>query len=273
VPTTVIIEPPRRGLSLGLADIWRHRELLGFLMVRDLTVRYRQTAIGVAWVVLQPLLTVAVFTILFGRVMSVPSDGLPYVVFALTGLLPWMFFSKVVTQSTQSVVASANLITKVYFPRMIIPASAVGAGLVDTAVGLVVLAAAVLVYGVKVSLLGIVLWPLLMLAVAGISLGLSFWLSGLNVRFRDIAAVVPLVMQLWMFATPVIYPASLVPERWRMLLWLNPLSGVFDTMRAVLFGLPIHWDGLAMSLGLGLLLLVSGAMAFKRLESAFADII
>jgi lipopolysaccharide transport system permease protein len=269
----ISIRPSGWWPGLGLRDLWAHRDLLYFLVRRDLTVRYKQTVLGVAWIVLLPVLTMAVFAVFFGRVVNVPSDGIPYPLFAYSGLLPWMFFSRAVTQSTASLVSSSNLITKVYFPRLIIPTATVLVCLVDLAVMCVVLVPLLLAYGVPVMT-----WRMLLLAPAlglalVLTLGISFWLASLNVKYRDVASVINLGLQLWMLATPVIYPFSMVPERWRPWLALNPLVGVTNATRAALFALPLDVLSVEMSVAVSVLLLVSGVVAFRHLETGFADVV
>jgi lipopolysaccharide transport system permease protein len=269
----VSIHPSGWWPGLGLRDVWAHRDLLYFLVRRDLTVRYKQTVLGIAWIVLQPLLTMAVFAVFFGRVVSVPSEGIPYPLFAYSGLLPWMFFSRAVTQSTTSLVSSSNLITKVYFPRLVIPTATVLVCLVDLAVMCVVLAPLLVAYGVPV-----LTWRMLLLAPALglallLTLGTSFWLSSLNVKYRDVGSIVNLGLQLGMLATPVIYPFSMVPERWQPWLALNPLVGVTNATRSALFGLPLDATSVEVSVLVSLLLLVSGVVAFRHLETNFADVV
>ncbi len=268
----VVILPAKRWRLPELGELWAYRELFSFLVWREIKVRYQQTAIGVAWVALQPIVTMLVFSFFFGRVMRVPSDGVPYPLFAYAGLLCWLFFSKVVTQSTASIVASANLVTKVYFPRLLIPAAVVGAGLVDFAIGFAIFVPCMLLYHVPVqsSLLLAVVPAAVMVTLA---LGTGLWVSSVNVRYRDVGAVVPLALQIWMFATPIIYPSSLVPLPWRSWLALNPLTGVTEAFRAALFGRPVDWVLLATSLAVSLGVLLSGALAFRHCETTFADVV
>ena len=267
------IRPAGWWPGFGLRDVWAHRDLLYFLVRRDLTVRYKQTVLGVAWIVLQPVLTMAVFAVFFGRVVNVPSDGIPYPLFAYSGLLPWMFFSRAVTQATTSLVSSSNLITKVYFPRLVIPTATVLVCLVDLAVMCVVLVPLLVAYGVPV-----LTWRMLLLVPAlgmalVLTLGISFWLSSLNVKYRDVASIMNLGLQLGMLATPVIYPFSMVPERWRPWLALNPLVGVTNATRSALFALPLDAASVEISVLVSLLLLVSGVVAFRHLETNFADVV
>src|ERR1700686_5124718 len=208
------IRPSKGWVALRLRDLWSYRELLYFLTWRDIKVRYKQTVLGASWAIIQPLFTMLLFTLFFGRLAGLPSDGIPYPIFAYAGLLPWTFFSNAVTNSGNSLVGSSNLITKVYFPRMIIPGAAVGAGLVDFAIAFVVLAALMIYYGIALtpSLLAL---PLLLALTALLALGVGMWTSALNVKYRDVRYALPFVIQLWMFASPIIYPASLMPQKWR----------------------------------------------------------
>ncbi|MBC8030747.1 MAG: ABC transporter permease [Pyrinomonadaceae bacterium] len=255
-----------------LKDAWAHRELLYFLIWRDLKVRYRQTLLGAGWVILQPLLTTIVFTVFLSMLVRVPSDGLPYPLFAYAGLLPWMFFSNSVSTSTYSLTSNSYIITKVYFPRLIIPAAIVGVRLVDFIVASVVLIGLMLGYGVSVTS-GILLLPLLVAEMALFSLAISWWFSVLNVKYRDIGTLLPVLIQLWMFISPVIYPSSLVPIRWRPIYSLNPISGMLEAFRASLFGLPFDWTGLAISAVVTVVLFAYFIYVFCRWEEHLIDIL
>jgi lipopolysaccharide transport system permease protein len=268
----VVLRPKRGWAALNLRELWAHRELLFFLAWRDVKVRYKQTALGAAWAVIQPLFTMLVFTLFFGQLAGIASDGIPYPLFAYVGLLPWTFFANAVTNSSQSLVGSANLIGKVYFPRMIIPMAAVAAGLVDLAVASTLLAAMLLYYGVPLTWGVLMLLPLLVLTVL-FALAVGMWASALNVTYRDIRYALPFVVQLWMFVSPVIYPPTLVPEPWRWLLALNPLTGIIDGCRSALFGRPFDWPGLALGAALTLALLFGAAYSFRRMEKSFADVV
>jgi lipopolysaccharide transport system permease protein len=270
----VVIEPKRSSLMLDLREIWAHRELLYFLMWRDVKVRYKQTALGVAWVVLQPLLMMLIFTLFFGRLAGIQSDdGIPYSLFAYAGLLPWTFFSSAVNLSGNSLVNSASLVTKVYFPRLILPLAAVGAVLLDFAISSCVLAALMVYWrvGVGVSLLAL---PLLLVLLTALALGAGTLMAALNVKYRDIRIALPFVLQIWLFASPIIYPASMVPGRWRWLMALNPMTGVIEGFRAALFGRKdFDWPSLAVSAVVAVVLLACAAFTFKRMEKSFADIV
>jgi lipopolysaccharide transport system permease protein len=264
---------PRRGWKpLQAGELWAHRELLYFLTWRDVKVRYRQTVLGAAWAILQPLATMLIFTLLFGRLARMPSDGVPYPLFAYAGLLPWTFFSTAVSNSGNSLVGSAHLITKVYFPRIVIPAATVGAALVDFAVAFLVLVGLMAWYRVAPSW-QVALVPGLVALTGLLALGVGMWSSAVNVKYRDVRYALPFVIQLWMFATPVIYPATLVPERWRWLLTLNPLTGIVEAFRASLFGRPLDWGSLAISAVMTGLVLLYAAHAFRRMEASFADFV
>lgn len=272
-PPVVRIAPTRGLAALGLGDLWRHRELLLFLVWRDVKVRYKQTALGVAWAVLQPLATMVVFSLFFGRLARVPSDGVPYPLFALAALVPWSFFAQGVSSAAASVVGSQNLITKVWFPRLAIPLAAVLGGLVDLALSLVVLAALMARWRF-VPTAAVVWLPAFLLLALATAIGAGLWLAALHVRWRDVRYVVPFLVQLWLFATPIAYPASLVPERWRALYGLNPMAGVVEGFRWALLGTATRpGPMLAASALAALALLVSGVVAFRAMERTFADVV
>lgn len=269
----VSIRPDQQRFAFNVRELWVYRELLVFLVWRDIKVRYKQTVLGAAWAILQPLLTTLVFTLFFGVLAGVSSDNVPYPVFAYAGLLPWTFFANSVTQSSNSLVGNANLITKVYFPRIIIPSAAVGAGLVDFAIAFVVLVAMMIYYRVTVTW-GILMLPVLALHITLFSIAIGMWLSALNVKYRDIRFVLPFLIQLWMFVSPVIYPASMIPERWRWLLLLNPLTGIIENFRAALFAQkPFQWVALGISMTSTILMLLYSIYSFRRMEKHFADVI
>jgi lipopolysaccharide transport system permease protein len=270
-PTTVRIEPPHGWLELRLHEVWQYRELLYFFVWRDVKVRYKQTVIGIVWVVLQPLMTMGVFTLFFGRLAKLPSDGLPYPVFYFSALVPWTYFSTALQNCTSVVVDNQRVITKVYFPRLILPLSAVVSGLVDFAIGFVVLLVVTTIYGIKPTLPAIWLPVLLLLAVLT-ALGVGLWMSALNALYRDIRYVVPFLVQFWMFASPVAYPSSLVPQRWRWLYGLNPMAGVIDGFRWALtgHGVPPGTVMLA-SASAVMMIFLGGLFFFQRMEGAVAD--
>ena len=266
-----VIEATSGWVPVRFADLWTYRELLYFLIWRDLKVRYKQAALGLAWVVMQPLLTTLIFTVFLGLLARVPSDGTPYPLLVYSGLLPWTFFSTAVLNSGNSIVGNANLITKVYFPRVIIPASAIGARLVDLGVAFVILVGMLLYYRV-VPTWNILMLPLLVLLLTVFSFGLGLISSALNVKYRDVGIVLPVMIQLWMFVSPVVYSSSLIPERWRTLYSLNPLVGILDGFRAALFGRPFDPLALSVSAVSTIALLVYSVYIFRRVEKSFADL-
>jgi len=268
----VTIEPSKSWVALDLRQVWAFRELLYFLTWRDVKVRYKQTVLGAAWAILQPVFMMLIFTLFFGRLAGVSSQGLPYPLFALAGLVPWTFFANSVAASSNSLVGNAHLITKVYFPRLMMPAAAVMAGLVDFALAFVVLAGMMVFYQVGLTWHVLMLVPLLVLTTL-LALGVGLWLSALNVRYRDIRFVLPFVIQIWLFVSSVILPSSVVPARWRWMLVLNPVSAVIEGYRSALFGLPFDWKALSIAVVITLAVLVYAAYAFKRMEKSFADVI
>ena len=271
-PQTVIIEP-RGRLELRLSEVWEYRDLLYFLIWRDIKVRYKQTALGALWAILQPLLATIVFTLFFGRLAKIPSDGVPYPVFAYVALVPWQLFAYSLTESSNSLVTNQNLIRKVYFPRLVIPLSTVVVGLVDFAIAFLLVIAMLfknrIVPGASIALL-----PVFLLFAVATALAVGFWLSALNIQYRDIRYTIPFLTQLWLLATPVAYPSSLIPERWRYLYALNPMAGVVEGFRWALLGKaaypgPLIW----VSATVVLVLLITGLAYFRRMESSFADIV
>jgi lipopolysaccharide transport system permease protein len=268
----VSIRPGGKWDAVDLKSLWAYRELLYFLTWRDVKVRYKQTVLGAAWAIIQPLFTMIIFTLFFGKLAGVPSDGIPYPLFAYAGLLPWTFFSNAVNHSGNSLVGSANLITKVYFPRMIIPGAAVAAGMVDFAIAFALLVGLMVYYGVMPTW-NLLMLPALVLLTATLALGFGMWTSALNVKYRDIRYALPFAIQLLMFATPIIYPSSMVPLPWRYALSANPLAGIIEGYRAALFGRVLDWQSLAVAAIITLALLVYSAFYFRRTERTFADIV
>jgi lipopolysaccharide transport system permease protein len=273
----VVIEPSRGWVSLKLKAIWSYRELLYFLIWRDVKVRYKQTALGVAWVVVQPLISMLVYSGIFGVLLSVPTAGVPYPLFLLSGLLPWQYFAGSLTRSSNSLIENTNLITKIYFPRLMIPLSAVLSGLVDFSVSTVLLGALMAFYRVAPTPAVLFLPAFLLLAILT-ALGFSLWLSALNVHYRDVKQLIPFITQIWMYLTPVVYGASLIPERYRWLLSLNPMTAVVSGFRWALLGGALYETQLSgllliVSALISLLVLFSGAVYFRRTERTFADII
>lgn len=268
----VRIEPPRGWVSLRLGELWEYRELLYFLVWRDIKVRYKQTALGAAWAILQPVLTMVVFSVFFGRLAKVPSDGIPYPVFALAALVPWQLFAYAVSESTNSLVISQNLIKKVYFPRLVIPVASVLAGLVDFAISFVALIGLMTYYGIRPTP-AIAILPLFILLAVASALCVGLWLCALNVQFRDVRYTIPFLTQFWMFVTPVAYPSSLVPEKWRTVFGLNPMAGVVEGFRWALLGKATSLGPLlAVSIAAVVALLFGGLVYFRRMESTFADV-
>lgn len=268
----VSIRAGSKFAAVDLKSLWAYRELLYFLTWRDVKVRYKQTVLGAAWAVIQPLFMVIIFSIFFGKLARLPSDGIPYPLFAYAAVLPWTFFSNAVTKSGNSLVGSANLITKVYFPRMIIPAAAVAAGLIDLIIAFGILIVLLIYYGVGMTW-NLLMAPALVVMTALLAVAVGLWTSALDVRYRDIRHALPFAIQLTMFATPIIYPVGLVPSRWRWALNLNPLTGIIEGYRAAFFGRPFDWDALAISAAITFALLFYAAYRFTRVERTFADIV
>ncbi len=266
------IRAHRPWAAVDLRELWTHRELLYFLIWRELKARYKQTVLGISWVILQPLLMTIVFTVVLGRLVGVPSGSIPYPLFLYAGLLPWIFFSSAVTNGSESLVASSYMITKVYFPRIIIPAAAVGVRLADFLVASVVLIVLMRYYGIPLGW-PLLLAPLLVVHITLLALALSAWLSALNVRYRDTGTALPVLLQLWMFASPVVYSEALVSARWRWLYELNPVAGIVEGFRSALLGLPFNRSGLIVSVLITMALLVGSTFAFGRMEDEFADIV
>jgi lipopolysaccharide transport system permease protein len=268
-----IIEPKKGWIAFDFKEVWKYRELFYFLTKRDIKVRYKQTVLGGLWAVIQPVFTMIVFTLFFGRLAKVPSDGIPYPIFVYAGLLPWTYFANALTASSNSLVGSANLITKVYFPRLIIPASASLAGLVDFFIAMLVLGFLMVYYQFLPSY-GILMFPALVTLTFLCAVGVGLWLSALNVEYRDIRYAIPFLIQIWMFISPVIYSVSIVGENYRWLLAINPMGGVINAFRASLLGhQPIDWFLLSISAAIILFLLFSGMYYFRRMEKTFADVV
>ena len=276
-PPTVVIEPTKGLASLRLKAIWEYRELLYFLVWRDIKVRYKQSVLGIAWIIIQPFVTIIIFSALFGRLLNVPSGGVPYPIFLYAALLPWQYFSRSLDRASNNLVASAQLITKVYFPRLILPISGVFSGLVDFAIAFVILAVLMVYFRIKPTPAIIFLPGFLLLALLT-ALGFGLWLSALNVRYRDIQQLVPFVVQTWMYLTPVIYSSTLIPEPYRWLLALNPMTGVVEGFRWALLGNYLEEaqpPGILFPISalITLIFLISGLYIFRSTEKTFADII
>lgn len=272
-PAITVIEPKTGWVPVEFREIWSYRELFYFLTKRDIKVRYKQTVLGGLWAIIQPAFTMIVFTLFFGRLARMPSDGLPYPVFVYAGLLPWTYFANAVSASGNSLVGNANLITKVYFPRIVVPGSAALAGLLDFFIALFVLAALMIYYRLLPGP-GILLFPFLVALTFLCAVGVGLWLSALNAQYRDIRYAIPFLIQIWMFVSPVIYPVSLVQGKYQWLLALNPMGGVIHAYRACLLGhQPIDWGLLGLSTLIILALFIGGLYYFRRMEKIFADVI
>ena len=269
----VILRPTSGWQSLRLRELWEYRELFYFLTWRDVSVRYKQTVLGMAWAIIQPLMTMIVFNIFFGQLAKIPSDGIPYPIFSYAALVPWIFFANGLTQSSNSLVANANLITKVFFPRLVAPISTVLSGLVDFVIAFLVLVAMMFYYG-RVPTINVLWLPLLVLLALITSLGVGFWFSALNCHFRDVRYAVPFIAQIWMFATPIVYPSSLLSEPWRTLYGINPMAGVVEGFRWALLGTgSAPGFMIAASSIVAMIVLIGGAFYFRKMEKTFADVV
>lgn len=267
------IERSRGWVALQLKELWAYRELLYFLVWRDVKVRYKQTALGVSWAIIQPVFTMVVFSLFFGRLAKMPSDGIPYPLFSYAALVPWTFFSHGLTLASNSLVGSANLIKKVYFPRLAIPIASVTSGVIDFVIAFMVLLGMMIYYGIAPTV-NVIWLPCLFVITFITSLGVSLWLSALNVQFRDVRYMIPFLTQLWLFATPIAYPSSLLSEPWRTLYSLNPMVGVVEGFRWALLGTETAPGPILIVSSLAALaLLVGGAFYFRRLEKTFADVV
>ncbi|GAB4184604.1 MAG: ABC transporter permease [Roseiflexaceae bacterium] len=269
---TVVIEPSKGWQSLQLGELWKYRELLYFLIWRDVKVRYKQTQLGIAWALIPPFVTMLVFSLIFGGLAKIDSNGIPYPIFTFAGLLPWQLFSLALTNTSNSLVNSANLIRKVYFPRLAVPIASVLAGLVDFGIGFIVLIGMMLYFQI-IPTIAILMLPLFILLTLITVMGIGLWLSALNVQYRDIRYVVPFLTQLWMFATPVVYPSSLVQEPWRTIYGLNPMAGVVEGFRWALLGSAPPSNLILVSAVVSVVILISGLFYFRRVERGFADVV
>ena len=270
---SVLIRPISGWVPINLRDLWEYRELLYFLTWRDIKVRYKQTALGMAWVVLQPLLLVLVFTIFFGRLVELPSDRISYPIFTYTALLPWQLFSRALNEGSMSLIAHERVITKTYFPRILLPAAAVLASLIDFGIAFLVLIGFIIFYGVYAGL-AIFTLPLFLLLLVLAAFGVSLWLAAFNVMYRDVRYMLPFLAQVWMFATPIIYPVSVVPDSWRLLYSLNPMVGVVEGFRWALLG---ESNGMDVTIGLSVFVVAGvlggGVLYFQSVQQTFADVI
>jgi len=268
----VTIKPRQSWVALDLRSFWTYHELLYFLIWRDVKVRYKQTVLGVAWAILQPVIMIAIFSVIFGRVAGLPSDGIPYALFAYAGVVTWTFFSGAVTKSGNSLVGSSHLITKVYFPRMLVPAAAVCAAVVDLILAFVVLVPLMFYYSVVPRWQIVTILPLIVLLIL-LAFGVGMWMSALNVKYRDIGFILPFLIQIWMFLSPVIYPSSALPPKFRAVMMFNPVSGIIEASRSALFGLPFNWLAILISGVITFLILACAAFWFRRMEREFADVV
>jgi lipopolysaccharide transport system permease protein len=269
----MIIKPSRGWFALHLNELWQYRELLYFLTWRDIKIRYKQTVLGAAWAIIQPFFTMVVFTLFFGKLAKIPSEGVPYPIFSYAGLLPWTFFAQAMNQSSDSLVGNAHLITKVYFPRLAVPLSATLAPFVDFCIAFIVLIGMMFYYQIFPT--GTLVWlPAFLLLAFATSLGAGLWLSALNVQYRDVRYTVPFLTQLWLFATPVIYPSGAIHGPWRIMLGLNPMTGVVEGFRWALLGIGEAPGAMIYtSMGVSLLLVLTGLIYFNRMEKTFADVV
>jgi lipopolysaccharide transport system permease protein len=267
-----VIEPPKGWHMLDWRELWAYRELLWVLTTRDIKVRYKQTVLGAGWAIIRPFTTMVIFSVVFGQLAGMPSDGYPYPVFVYAALLPWTFFSTAIGTASQSLVGSAHLVSKVYFPRLIIPLASAGAGLIDLLISTGILLLMMAWYGVGWSW-NLLAAPILLTIVIFAALGIGTLLSALTVAYRDFSHVTPFLIQIWMYITPVIFPVSLVPPRWQWLLYLNPMTGLVEGFRAAFLGKPFHIAGLGVSLAISVIIFTAGIAYFQQVERRFADII
>jgi lipopolysaccharide transport system permease protein len=271
-PPHLHISPPKKWIPINLHELWNYRELLYSFTWRDVKIRYKQTALGFLWAIIQPLFMMLIFTVFFGRLAKIPSDGIPYPLFVLAALLPWTLFAEGITRSTSGMITNANIMTKVYFPRLIMPLSGVLSPLVDFVFSFLILIIMMALYGF-VPTLNILFLPLFILLALATSLGIGLWLSALNVQYRDFQYTIPFMIQLGLFASPVVYPASLVPESVRFLYGLNPMAGVIEGFRWALLGTGMPGAMILVSVGVVVVLLVSGAFYFRKMEQYYADVV
>ncbi len=267
----LVIEPQHGWRAIDFGELWHYRELLYFLVWRDIKVRYKQTVIGAAWAILQPLCQMVIFSVIFGAFAKIPSEGFPYPIFVYAGLLPWMFFANAVSQSSISLVNQSQLLTKVYFPRLFIPSASIGVGLVDFSLSFCVYICLMLWYGHAPGA-SVVLLPLLLLLTMMTAFGVGVFLASVTVAYRDFRLVVPFMVQIWMYLSPVVYAVTLVPEKYRWIMALNPMTGIIGGFRSVLLNQPVDWNALGISLLVSSILLTIGVANFRRTERRFADI-
>jgi lipopolysaccharide transport system permease protein len=269
---TLIIRPPKKWVPVDLHELWEYRELLYSFVARDVKIRYKQTALGFLWAIIQPLFMMVIFTLFFGGFAKIPSDGVPYPLFSFAALLPWTLFAEGLTRSTTSMVSNAGIMTKVYFPRLVMPISGILSPLVDFFIAFIILIIMMAYYGF-VPTIAIVLLPLFILLALATSLAIGLWLSALNVKYRDFQYTLPFIIQLWLYASPVVYPSSMIPEQYRMLYGLNPMAGVIEGFRWALLGAKPPDAMILVSVGVVVVLLIGGLFYFKRMEQYFADVV
>lgn len=269
---TMVIQPSHGLLTLKLGELWRYRELLYFLAWRDVRIRYKQAVLGFLWAFIQPLLKMVVFSVVFGGLARMDSEGFPYPIFLYAGLLPWEFFASAVNRSGQSIIAGANLITKVYFPRLIMPVASVGACLVDFAISFGILIAMMFYFQITPGVSILMVLPLVSVTIL-CALGIGVFVSALNTAYRDFRYALPFLVQIWMYVTPVIYPVTIIPENWRWLMALNPMSGIVDAYRSAILGKPFDWPHLGISFGIATIMFLIGLLYFRKTERYFADIV
>lgn len=267
-----IIESNKRFKFVDWSELWKYRELFYIFVWRDIKVRYRQTFLGIGWAIFQPFITMIVFTLFFGMWVRVPSDGIPYPIFVYAGLLPWMLFSNGLNRASMSLLNESNIIGKIYFPRLIIPISSFGVGILDFIISFILLLIMMFYYDVKLTG-SLLILPLLLISTLLAAIGISIWLSALTVTYRDVKYISPFLIQIWMYATPIIYPVSVVPQEWKWILLLNPLSSLIDSFRSALFEKPFDWLALVISLLISITVFVLSLFYFKKVEYRFADII
>lgn len=274
IPDTpiVVIKPSKSWVALNLKELWRYRDLLYILTERDIKVKYKQTILGSLWAIIQPLSTMLVFTLFFGRLAGMQSDGAPYPIFVFAGLLPWTFFSNALIKGGNSLVGNSSLITKVYFPRLILPISTAAAGLLDFLIAFIFLFVLMFYFGIGFSI-NFLMLPFLIVLTLLLAIGIGMWTSALNVKYRDVGQILPFLVQLWMFTTPIIYPSSLIPEKWRFFFILNPLVGIIEGFRSAILGKPFDWLAIGVSTLITTVILIYAAYSFRKMERSFADVI
>jgi lipopolysaccharide transport system permease protein len=273
LPYETVLEPPKSWLALRLGELWEFRELLYFLTWRDIKVRYKQTLLGATWAIIQPVFTMVIFSVIFGRLAKLPSDGIPYPIFSYTALLPWQLFSRAMADASSSLTTNQNMITKIYFPRLFLPASSILGGLVDFGIAFLVLLGLMVYY--QTPLTWRVLWlPAFILLALVTAMAVGMWLSAVNVRYRDVKYVTPFLVQIWLYATPIAYSRTLIPDEWQLIYSLNPMSGVVDGFRWVLLGQSVEIGWLfSVSVLMVVVLFIGGLIYFQRMERTFADLI